>query len=373
MKFSLNVAPLKDAMNLGIINSYISKLFEKSTVFELTVEGYVLRLNTQATALLSESTILGNNEDNGTASAIVDCVLFKSLISSIDGNEVTLDFQDTVLVVQSGRSKFNVPKLLNDEDGANLDRPVSEEELSSKFCGELHPEYWKYIQDHQLYAVAMSQIHKVYTRVWVSGDKGVLTGDPVNSLFTYQPTSDLDSSCLVSSTIVNLLAALEEGTKLYHVNSTTYAVVMDVDSFTFCSQFTVDLEDENGIGVYDSDMIFDMVLDETQKELPVSKSKMYANVKQASLFASASNPYVSIKTDSRGLVLVNDNVNCRICKEVSDIDYEVTFTVSDLDSVISHMNEDDMTVSPIVKGNDNEVFGLRFKSGDVIALIGGVE
>ena len=371
MKFSLNVASLKDALDLGVISSNISKFFEKSTVIELTVEGSALRLNTQATALLSEAVILGSNEDNGVGSAIVDCTLFKSLVSSLDSNEVTLDFQDTVLVVQSGRSKFNVPKLLTDEDGASLDRPVSESELAAKLCGELHPDSWKYIQDHQLYAVAASQIHKVYTRVWVDPDKGVLTGDPDNSLFTYQPSSDLDSSCLVSSTIVNLLATLEEGTKLYHVDDSTYAAKMDVDSFSFCSQFTVEHESQAGMGEYGSDMIFDMVLDSEQKELSVSKAKLSANVKQASLFASASNPYISMNVGINGAFLVNENVNCQISKDASDMEYEVKFMVSDVDVVASHMELDDMTMSPIVKGG--EVFGVRFKSGDMVALIGGVE
>lgn len=371
MKFSLNVKPLKDSMDLGVINSNISKFFEKSTVIELTVNDNELHLNTQATSLLSEAVILGNNEDNGTGNAIVDCTLFKSLIGSLDSNEVTLDFQDTVLVVKSGRSKFNVPKLLTDEDGASLDKPVSEEELSSKFCGELNPSTWKYIQDHQLYAVAASQIHKVYTRVWVSKDKGVLTGDPNNSIFTYQPDSDLDSDCLVSCTIVNLLSALDEGTKLYHVNDTTYVAKMDVDSFSFCAQFTVEHENENNIGEYDSDMIFDMVLDESQNEIPVLKNSMSSNVKQALLFSSASNPYISVKAEETGVYLVNDNVNCKISKETSDILYDIQFMLSDIDTVVSHMDDNDMTMSPIVKGG--EVFGVRFKSGDMVALLGGVD
>lgn len=371
MKFNLNVKPLKDAMDLGVINSNISKFFEKSTVIELTVNGNELHLNTQATSLLSEAVILGNNEESGTGSAIVDCTLFKSLISSMDSNEVTLDFQETALVVTSGRSKFNVPKLLTDEDGASLDKPVSEEELANKFCGELNPGTWKYIQDHQLYAVAASQIHKVYTRVWVSKDKGVLTGDPNNSVFTYQPESDLDSDCLVSSTIVNLLSALDEGTKLYHVDSTTYVAKMDVDSFSFCAQFTVEHENENNMGEYDSDMIFDMVLDESQQEVSISKSKMASNVKQASLFASASNPYISIDAKENGVYLVNDNVNCRISKDNPGLTYDVQFMLSDIDTVVSHMDDNDMTVSPIVKGE--EVFGVRFKSGDMVALLGGVD
>lgn len=371
MKFSLNVAPLKDALNLGVINSNISKFFEKSTVVELTVDGDTLRINTQATSLLSEALIKGSNDDNGSASAIVDCTLFKQLVSTVDVNEMTLDFEDNFLVVECGKSKFNVPKLLTDEDGASLDRPASESEIDGNLCGELHPSTWKYVQDHQLYAVAMSQINKVYTRVWIGGDKGVLTGDPTLSFFTYQPSSDLDSSCLVSSTIVNLLSTLDEGSKMYKVSDNSYVVVMDSDTFTFKSQFMVDHEDEGGMGTYDADMIFEMVFDETQVPVEVSKPKLYSNVKQAELFSSSSNPLVYVEADNSGLKLVNDNVNCKISSDSSPLDYKVGFTLNDLDTVVSHMDGDTIEFAPIVK--EGEVFGVRLKSGDLVALLGGVE
>ena len=371
MQFSLNVAPLKSALDLAVVNSNISKFFEKSTVVELSVTGSKLFVNTQATALLSEVVIPGNNVDNGEASAIVDCVLFKQLVSTIDGNEMTLDFQDNFLVVKCGKSKFNVPKLLSDEDAASLDKPVSDSDVADSLCGELHVDVWKYIQNHQLYAVALSQINKVYTRVWVNNDKGVLTGDPTLSIFTYQPSSDLDSSCLVSSTIVNLLATLDSGTKLYRASDTSYLVVMDTDAFSFRAQFNVDREDETGIGVYDSDMILDMVLDDTQKGVKVPKSKMNSTVKQASLFSSASNPYVYVSAGSDGVRMTSDNVNCLLSPDTSDVEYNVKFAISDVDMVVSHMETEDVELYPIVK--EGEVFGVRLVSGNLTALVGGAE
>lgn len=371
MKFNLNVQPLKDAMNLGIISSNISKFFEKSTVIQLTAEGNTLRINTQATSLLSEAVISGDNEDGNAATAIVDCTLFKSLVGTLTSNEMSLDFQENSLVVESGRSRFNVPKLLTDEDAASLDRPASTDKLKGKHCTELKPATWKYIQDHQLYAVAMSQIQKVYTRVWVSANKGVLTGDPQMSLFTYQENNALDSDCLVSSTVVNLLSVLDEGSQLYHYNDSSYVVVMTCDAFTFTSQFTVEHESESGIGTYAADMIFEMVLDDSQQSVKVSRSKMYANIKQASLFASSSNPLISVEADDKGIKLVNKNVNCRIAKENSGMQYTACFTVNDIDTVVSHLDEEDILVTPIVK--DDEVFGLRFSTSNMVALLGSVE
>lgn len=371
MKFSLNVKPLKDAMDLGIISGNISKFFEKSTVVELSVTGSELQLNTQATSLLSEATIKGNNEDGGDAYAIVDCMLFKSLIGSLDSNTVTLDFQDTSVVVKSGKSKFNVPKLLTDEDDVSLDKPVSVNDLGNKFCGQLDVNVWKYIKDHQLYALASSMVYKVYTKVWVDKEQGVLTGDSENSMFTYYPKGDLQGTNLVSSTIVNLLSSLEETTKLYSVDTTTYVACMSVDSFDFRAQFTVDVDGDSRIGDYGSDMIFNMVLDDSQSEVPVSKDNMYADIKRASLFSSAFNPTITLKADDNGVYLVNDNVNCCLNSDSSDIDYELVFNVSELDTVVSHMDLSDLSMSPVVK--EGEVLAIRFKSDNgFVALIGGI-
>lgn len=370
MKFNLSTKPLKDAMDLGIISSNISKFFEKSTVIELTVEDDTLRLNTQATSILSESYIQGHNEGGqGVASAIVDATLFKSLIGTIDASEIGLTFGDNALVVTYGKSKFNVPLLLTDEDEVSLDRPKTDD-LDSHFCGELHPDTWKYIQEHQLYAVAMSQIDKAYTRVWVSEDKGVLTGDPNLSLFTYQPSCDLVGSCLVSTTVVNLMSILDAGSKMYNIDDDNYVVVVDQDSFKFVSQFTVDHENSNGIGSYASDMIFDMVLEDSDNEVNIEANKLYGTIKQAALFVTPSDPLIYMESGSDGLKLTNNNVDCKISSDAS-MEYSIGFTVSDIDTVVSHMGGENLTMSPIIK--ENEVFGIRFKSGDMVALIGGVE
>lgn len=366
MKFGLSVAPLKDAMNLGIISSNISKFFEKSTVIELNAEGDTLRLNTQATSLLSESYIKGDNQDGGIGNAIVDCLLFQKLIDTIDTSEIVLDFQDNVLTVQSGKSSFNVPKLMTDEDDVSLDRPV---EVGDSSVTELHPETWKYIQDHQLYALALSQINRAYTRVWVSPERGALTGDPSMSFFTYQPSCDLDSNCLVSSTIVNLMAMMEPGAELYHIDDSNYVVKVHTDSFEFVSQFTVDHEDKNGMGEYGADMIFDMVLNDANT-VDVSLSKLNSVLKQATLFSSASDPLITLESSDKGIKLVNDNVNCKISNDTSS-DYSVSFKVQDISLVVSHMDGDTVSVSPIIK--EGEVFGERFKSNDLVALLGGVE
>lgn len=371
MKFSLNTKPLKDAMNLCIINSNISKFFEKSTVVQLTASGDALRLNTQATSLISEATLKGSSEGSGECTAIVDCVLLKQLMGTIDSNEVSFDFQDNVLVVESGRSKFNVPKLLMDEDEVSLSRPAGEAEVSKSFCGELNPDEWKHVQDHQIYAVSISQIQPVYTYAWMDPKKGVLTGDPRMGTFTYVPGDLLSRTRLVSTTVVNLLSALDAGSKMYEVNDSEYVVSMHCDAFDFRSEFSVKLEDENNVGTYDSDMIFDMIFDESQGGASVSKAKISANIKQALLFSTPSDPLISLKADESGLKLVNDNVNCRVSKENGSDDYETSFVVTDLDTVISHMDGDDLEIYPIIK--DDEVFGIRVKSGDMIALLGGVD
>ena len=134
---------------------------------------------------------------------------------------------------------------------------------------------------------------------------------------------------------------------------------------------SVDVDGDSRIGDYGSDMIFNMVLDDSQSEVPVSKDNLYADIKRASLFSSAFNPTITLKAGDNGVYLVNDNVNCCLNSDSSDIDYELVFNVSELDTVVSHMDSSDMSMSPVVK--EGEVLAVRFKSDNgFVALIGGI-
>ena len=145
---------------------------------------------------------------------------------------------------------------------------------------------------------------------------------------------------------------------------------MDIDSIRFRSEFSVDVEDADGIGVYDSEMIFEMIFDDSQSDVAVKKSKISSAIKQASLFSSSSDSFITVESGSNGIKIKNGSANCLV--ESGDFDeYSVEFSVSDFSSVVNHMDGDDIKISPIVK--DGEVFGLRFTAGQMIALLGSVD
>lgn len=368
MKFTVNVQPLKDALSYTVVRENISKFFEKSTVVELTVENECLKVNTQATSLVSEAVVRGCCDCQDIGRAIVDSTLFKSLVSSIDSVEVTLEFKETCVSVLSGKSTFDVPKLLSEEDDASLDKPVS---CSAEDNSILNVDVWKSVQSNQLYAVASSMIRKAYTYVWMSSDKGVLTGDLDMSFFTHYPESDLPGTFLVKPTIVNMLASMPDGCEVVHVEDLTYQVRFDLDSFSFCAEFSLQHEGSEDIGEYDSEIILDMVEAKSDSNVKLLKSSLSSAVKKAQLFSSASKPYCTVTCSRKGMYVVTDNVDCMVCSDECEKEYSSKFMVSDLDMVVSHMPSDEVEVSPIVK--QGEVFGLRFKCGSVTSLIGGVE
>lgn len=371
MEFKLNTKPLKDALDLTVVNINISKFFEKSTVIELSVEGNKLRLNTQATSLLSEAYINGYCDEQGTASAIVDNTLFKNLISTLESNEVSLEFTDNALVVKSGKSKFNVPLLfISEDDALSLDRPQAVTEQLQYF-GELDTDAWKLIRDNQLYALSISQIYKVYTRVWMGKEQGTITGDPTMSFFTYNSNNPLNSTCMLSSTVVNLLSSLENGSKIYKIDEDNYSVFMDVDSFTFNTQFTVEHEGQDDIGDYNSEVVLSKVLDDSVTKVPVSKSKIYKYAKQASLFKS--DAVIYIRSNGNEVRLVNDDVDCVLSTETTGMEYNIGFVVSDLAVVVSHMVSEDLSMNPLVDPESQEVYGVRFTGDELYTILGGVE
>lgn len=370
MKFTLTTKPLKDALQLVIINGNISKFFEKSTVLQISVDGDTLILNTEATSLLSEARLKGSNSSGERGMAIVDNVLFKNLIGTIDTSEVSLEFDDNAVIVESGKSQFSVPKIFGEDDGVSIDKPADEESVQSGLCGEVRPAIWKYIQTHQMYAIATSIMHRVYMRAWADKDRGVLTGNPETSIFTYQPQSDMQDCCLLTQTVVNLLSSLDDATKLYRKDETHYVADMDTDSIRFRAEFSVDEESEDGIGVYDADMIFEMIFDESQEEVSIKKSKLLSAIKQASLFTTASDSFITVESGASGVKIKNGSADCLISSG-SFSSYSVEFSMSDFSSVIGHMDGDDISISPIVK--DDEVFGLRFSSGKLVALLGSID
>ena len=124
MKFTCNTKPLSTALDLGIINSNVSTYHKKSNIVQLTIEEGKLRINIETASVKTQISLNGNSEGEGASRIFVGSILLKQLISSIDTSTVTLDITDSGLVVNAGKSKLTLPKLI-DGDELELDAPAS--------------------------------------------------------------------------------------------------------------------------------------------------------------------------------------------------------------------------------------------------------
>lgn len=375
MQFILNTKPLIDSLNLSVINANVTKYFQKSTLAQLTATDGQLRLNFEAASIMTEVVLSGNSDCDESATIFVDCLLLKQLISTIESPTVTLEFSESGLIIHSGKSKFTLPKVIDDDLGVDLARPETSIDGSEI---ELNSDNWKFVKDFQMYAIAMSLMYPVYTKVYIGQNSEVIVGDFDNSVFTYSNKNNLNRTCLLSSTIINLFNNLPAESKVYMLDDNSYIVHAGTDAYTFTAQFIPSFETDEGVGSYNAEAILDLM------EPSVEYTGMVANVNdinkvlnQSALLSGSSEDCISIEISGDSLRLRSDNVDCYIPitikhSENTEFDnYSVKFKTSTFKSVISNNPDDTMTMYPLI--SDGEVSGIRFKFNDMTVVLAGVE
>ena len=365
MKFIVATKPLKDALNLIVVNSNINSFNLRTGIIQLCVEDSKLRMNTESTLIFSEVHLDGEVEGDGDSFCTLDCLMLKNLISTISDIDVTLDFQDNSLDIYTKNSNFSIPK--KNDEGIQLDRPeydVSESDL----IGDLEVDAWKFVKKNQAYALCALPTYKVYNFAWVS-KKGIITGDPVTGYFTFNDESSIEDSCLMSMDIINLLASFEEGSKLYKTDG-GYVVKFDLDSFTLISQFDVYHEEEDGIDSYGEDLVFDMIYDESDVSVDVDLAELLPFIKQTMMISAAvSEEYLKMSYSDGKLSLSTPSTRFVIDDCESEGEFECTFRIHHLSNVLNHMDRELVKFYPIVK--EGEVYGLKVEGDHLVALIGG--
>lgn len=366
MKFKGNTAPLKNGVDLCIIDSNISKFFHKSCLVELTIEEDCLRINTEASSLKSELILQGKSSGDGVNNILVDSVLFKKLLNTLDSNVVEIEITENSLHINSGGSKFNLPKMLDSEDAA-LDRPTPITSVDGQVA--LGASGWNFIKNHQLYAIAVSFIHPVYTNVW-SGESGdTIVGDVDNSIFTYSKKSSLNKKCLITDTIINLLTNVPEEAKIIE-NEDNYEVFVEIDPYTYLCEFTPKYETDEGVGDYNSDMILPLFKhDDTY--ITFNKNVILKYINQAELFVNNIDSTVRLILDNNSIIVKNDNANCKLDINNPFGNYEMEFKISFLKDAISHINSDEINMCPLIQ--EDELIGIILWSDDMTTVLSVID
>lgn len=373
MIFECNTKPLSDALNLGIISSNVSNFHKKSCIVQVSATKSDLVVNIESARICTQLNLKGAGDSDDYATIFVDSLLIKQLMSTIDTPTVKLEFADGGLIIHSGDSKFTLPKMI-DETDLDLARPS---DIDSNDEGvELDKTDWKFIKDNQMFAIAMSFIHPVYTRVWIGSDGDVLVGDFDNSLFTHSEKGSLGNTCLLSDTIINLFDSVPEGSKLIQ-SGRNYIISYNSDSFKYVTEFQPQYEDDEDVGSYNSQIFLDMMShgDPTgDPGIVVSSAEINKYLSQASLLSSGTDDTIQFLYNGDNIELKDKNVKCYVkCGEKKwDIpEFAVTFNTENLRKVLSNYGDSDVTIYPVIQ--DEEAAGILVYNDDLTTLIAGVE
>lgn len=380
MIFHVSTHPLANALNLGIVSQNVSKFYHKSCLAQVTATRHELKINLEAANVLSEIRLKGSGDADGDFSVFVDCLLLKQLVSTFEAAVTSFEFIEGGLVLHSGKSKFTLNQMA-DSSEFELAAP------DASVDGEVIPidqSDWKFIKDHQMYAIAMSFIHPVYTRAWVSESGDVLIGDSDNSIFTHSTKSKLGNTCLLSDTIINLFNSLPEGATLRKIgpkpgsDRLNYVINVNTDGFEYAAEFTPMYESDEGIGSYNAEMILSIMQhsDSAVKMNTVAVNKV---LNQAALLSSGTEDSIEFSVTKDHIVLSGANVECTLAIDNAPEEYRIEFKSALLKSAMAKFDEDTISVAPMwqdsLEGDDGKKIagGIIAWSKNMTIALGGLE
>lgn len=373
MKFTSNVKPLQDVLDLVVVPSNISKFYAKSTILQVSIDSKgQLILNSEADSVISEARLKGSVDKIESTTTFVDSVQFKALIATLDSPTVQLDFDGGHIVVQSGRSKFSIPNPGIDGTMA-LQSPV--EPSGTEF--DLKSDIWKSVKDKQMYSLSDNFVKLVYTYIF-NGTKEIMVGDYMNGLFTRTPKVGLPSQCLLSSNVVSVILSVDNDSKGYHVDR-SFVIVSTTDTYQFISELKPKYETSPEVGSYNSEMISELFTkaDMDGILLPIVKVKLL--LLQSNLLLEGDSP--SIKWSCADNIL-------RFTSDKGEVDgeiegkltgkpkkWELEFKLKNIMSVISNLDGENIGVYPSFQEEGDEVIcnALVFKDDSVEVILAGLE
>lgn len=370
MKFTVSTKPLNDALGLGVIKSNVSKFYQKSTLAEVTADRKNLRINLEASSVVSEILLKGVGDEDTPRTVFIDCLLLKDLIATLDANTTELEYTQGGIVVHSGKSKFTLPQMIEEAD-IELKKPSvipAEAEII-----DLNKNDWKFVDNHQMYAIAMSFIHPVYTNVWASESGDVIVGDFDNSIFTKSKKSNLGSTCLLPDTIINLFNSLPEGSKVMKLNN-SYVIKVTTDSYEYSAEFTPKRETDEGVGSYNSEIILGLLNTDDSQSIKVNLEKVNKILNQATMLNKNPEAVLTVTVEGSDLTIkdADGSIDCKVeLESAAPENYSQKFKTSLLKSMLSNMDEETIRIMPMKQGD--EVAGIVAWTKNMSVVLACVE
>lgn len=371
MKFTVTTKPLADALNLGVIDGNISKYFQRSCLAQITTTKHDLKINLEAASITTEIILKGSGDVDETKTDFVDCKVLKQLVNTFDASVTTINFIEGGVELQSGSSKFVLPRLIDADvaENAQLDVPSLPPEGAPRV--KIDQSNWKFIKEHQMYAIAMSFVKPVYTKVWVGEGGDVIVSDFDNSLFTHSKKSNLGRTCLLADTIINLFNSLPEGADITQLED-SYRIDLKTDAFEYAAEFKPKHEEDPDMGSYEADSIIGLMKKDDSHKIQVNTAEFMKYLGQASLLARATDTDITLSLSDGFLSLKDNNVDCKSKVETSCPDFTAGFKTDAFKSVLSNVDEETISMAPMFD-ESGVVTGLVIWTSDLSVVLGSTE
>lgn len=360
MIFKCNTRPVVESSKLAILNANVSPFHKKSCVVSISADTTALKINVEANRIMTEVSIPGHGEGD-PASIFVDSMQFKNLMNTLVSEVVDFEFTDNALIVKSGKSQFSLAKMV-DADDMSFTSPAA-------VSGESIPidaNMWSFVSNNQDYALSKAFVHPVYTYVRVTADGKVYTGDFDSSLFTESSQSPF-IDCLLSDTIINLLTSLPDNSMAYKVGK-DIVIAFTQDSYSYRSEIQPMYETDPDVGEYGVSAISPLMVP-NENYGTIERSKLQKLLSQANLLSTSSDETIKLTANGDVISLKNNTVDATIDSEHHiDTPFEGEFNLSSLNSVVSHMVDDKMTISATM--NDGQISGMLFWDTHMATVLG---
>lgn len=341
MRFTVSTKPLKNVIKLGIIKANISNYYHRSTVVQITANRDTLKLNIEASGIKTCMTLKGSGDEDTTAITIVDCLMFKNLIDSIDSDILTIEFIDGGIYIYAGTSKFALSQVLDAND-VQLNEPTDIREAQSTVI--MHPEDWQFVKDHQLYALADNQDQPIYTNVWVGSNHEVITGDVKVERFTYSKKGSFDSQCLLTPSLINLFTSIPGGSVVSRVGK-NYILSIETDSYSLLTDFLPKYESDAGVGSYNAD-IFLGIMAHPDSCVTLDLTPINKFLKQTSILGNSERARLFTLSIGDGKLTLSNESSSYSVDVVTEDSYSIQFSIDLLRGALASFDSDRIHIAP---------------------------
>lgn len=364
MKFTVNTKPVIESTKLAIINANVSVFHKKSCIVYVSADTNTLKINIEAKSIRTEVTIPGHGEGE-PASIFVDSMLFKNLISTFDSDLLEFDFEENALKIISGKSEFSLPKIIDSADISFTSPELPD--IANEI--KLVKDDWKFISDHQEYAISVSYNTPVYTYAKFTADGKALTGDYDTGIFTKsEQTPFID--CLLTDTVIHLFTELPDDATAYK-NDRNIIIQFVQDSYSYRSEITPTYETDEGVGNYNADMIL-ALMNPTDVYSTIDRNRLNKLIDQATILSSNKEDIVTIKANDDKIAITGPNLEGLFDSTHSIVNaYEGKLKLRTFKSAITHFVDDIINIAPLYA--DDIVNGILLFDSKLYVTIGTIE